>query len=192
MQPVSGITQLLVRWSKGEQSALDELMPLVYDELRKLARSYLHRERKNHSLQPTALVNEAYLRMADQKNLSWQERAQFFGMAARLMRNILVDHARNRQAAKRGGELFRVSLSKADRITRKPDVDLIALDDALNRLAEIMPDHSRIVELRFFGGLTIPETAEVLGKSHATVEREWSFARSWLRSEIADEAITDR
>lgn len=184
MQPVNNITQLLVRWSAGERTALDELMPLVYEELRKLAKSYLRRERRNHSLQPTALVNEAYLKLLDQENLSWQGRTQFFALAAKLMRNILVDHARERLAEKRGGELFKLSLSKADRLTSKPDLDLLALDDALQQMAEVMPDHSRIVELRFFSGLTIPETAQVLGKSHATIEREWSFARSWLRSEM--------
>lgn len=163
-------------------------MPLVYKELRRLANSYLRRQRQNHTLQPTALVNEAYLHLIGQQDVSLHNRAQFFGMAAKLMRNILVDHARERLALKRGGELYRLSLSKADRLTRKPDADLLALDDALNRLAEIRPEHSRIVELRFFGGLTIPETAEALGVSHATVEREWRFARSWLRSEMSNEA----
>lgn len=184
MQAAESITQLLVKWSGGDKAALDKLMPLVYDELHKLAAGYLRRERHNHTLQPTALVNEAYVRLVDQQNATWQNRAQFFGMAARLMRNILVDHARQRRAAKRGGEPFRLSLDKVERVFNKPDLDLVALDDALRDLEATNPEHSRIVELRFFGGLTIEETAQVLGVSHATVEREWSFARAWLRREL--------
>jgi RNA polymerase sigma factor (TIGR02999 family) len=184
MQPPQSITQLLVKWSDGDKTALDELMPLVYEALRKLAASYLRRERNNHSLQPTALVHEAYVRLVDQQTASWQNRAQFFGMAAKLMRNILVDHARERMAQKRGGEQLRLSLSKADRIGRKTDVDLVALNDALNELAAVMPEHARIIELRFFGGLTIEETAVAMGVSHATVERDWAFARAWLRCEM--------
>jgi RNA polymerase sigma factor (TIGR02999 family) len=184
MQPVHNITQLLVKWSEGDKSALDELMPLVYETLRKLASGYLRRERQNHSLQPTALVHEAYLRLVDQRTASWQSRAQFFALAAKLMRNILVDYARERLAAKRGGEQYRLSLSKADLIGDEPDVEIMALNDALNELAAIKPEHARVIELRYFGGLTIEETAEVLGKSHATVERVWAFARAWLRREI--------
>ncbi|MGE0128874.1 MAG: sigma-70 family RNA polymerase sigma factor [Blastocatellales bacterium] len=179
------ITQLLKEWSAGDQQALDRLMPLVYDELRRLAKSHLRGERHQISLQPTALVHEAYLLLADQPQTGWENRAQFFGLAARMMRNILVDHARARQAEKRGGGDLRVSLAAADRIGQEPEVELLALDDALNRLAEFSPQHSRIVELRFFGGLTIPETAEALGLSHATVERHWSFARAWLRNELS-------
>jgi len=179
------ITQLLVSWSQGDQAAAEKLMPLVYQELRRLAKSYLRRERLNHTLQPTELVHEAYLRLVDQQRVSWQNRAQFFGMAATLMRHILVDHARERRAAKRQGKDYALSLSQADRFSRQPDVNLLALDDALKDLAAIKPQHSRIVELRFFGGLTIEETAAVLGISHATVEREWSFARAWLRREIS-------
>ena len=185
MLPEGRITQLLVRWSEGENAALDELMPLVYKELRRLAKSYLRGDRLNHSLQPTALVHEAYLRLVDQKNLSWQGRAQFFGMAAKMMRGILVDHARNRLAAKRGGQQLRLSLSKAQRLTSKEEVDLLGLDDALKNLEASNPDYSRVVELRFFGGLTIEETADVMGISHATVERYWSFARAWLRRELS-------
>jgi RNA polymerase sigma factor (TIGR02999 family) len=184
MQPVHNITQLLVKWSEGDKSALDELMPLVYETLRKLASGYLRRERQNHSLQPTALVHEAYLRLVDQRTASWQSRAQFFALAAKLMRNILVDYARERLAAKRGGKQYWLSLNKADLIGNKPDVEIMALNDALNELAAIKPEHARVIELRYFGGLTIEETAEVLGKSHATVEREWAFARAWLRREI--------
>jgi RNA polymerase sigma factor (TIGR02999 family) len=171
-------------WSEGDRGALDELMPLVYDELHKLAHLYLRRERYNHTLQPTALVNEAYVKLVQQENLSWQNRAQFFGLAAKLMRNILVDHARQHRAAKRGGEQCRLSLSDADRLGDNPDIDMIALDEALRDLESSHPEHSRIVELRFFGGLTIDETAELLAVSHATVEREWAFARAWLRRMI--------
>lgn len=179
------ITQLLVNWSNGDQAAAEKLMPLVYHELRRLAKSYLRRERLNHTLQPTELVHEAYLRLVDQQRVSLQNRAQFFGMAATLMRHILVDHARERRAAKRQGKDYALSLSQADRFSRQMDVNLLALDDALKDLAAIKPQHSRIVELRFFGGLTIEETATVLGISHATVEREWSFARAWLRREVS-------
>lgn len=179
------ITQLLVRWNDGDKAALDELMPFVYDELRRLANGYLRRERLSHTLQPTALVNEVYLQLIDQHTVGWQDRAQFFGLASKLMRNILVDHARRRGAAKRGGEQLKLSLSKADRLGNSQDVELSRLDDALNELAAVRPDHSRIVELRFFGGLTIEETAEVMGISHATVERGWNFARAWLRREMS-------
>jgi RNA polymerase sigma factor (TIGR02999 family) len=183
MQP-HGVTQLLIKWSSGDKAALDELMPLVYDTLRKLASSHLRRERGNHSLQPTALVHEAYVRLVDQQTTSWQNRTQFFGMAAKLMRNILVDLARDRRTAKRGGGQYLLSLSKADRIGKKPDIDLMALNDALNKLAAMKPEHAQVIELRFFGGLTIEETAEAMGISHATVERDWAFARAWLRREM--------
>jgi RNA polymerase sigma factor (TIGR02999 family) len=176
---------LLLDWSKGDRSAADKLMPLVYDELRRLAKSYLSRERANHTLQPTALVHEAYMRLIDQSSVSWQNRAQFFGLASHLMRNVLVDHARRRRAAKRGGACYALSISKAERIAGRADVDIVALDEGLKGLAAIKPEHSRIVELKFFGGLTIEEIAEVLGTSHATVERSWSFARAWLRRELS-------
>jgi RNA polymerase sigma-70 factor, ECF subfamily len=179
-----GITQLLLKWSGGDSSAREELMPLVFGELRRLAARYLRRERVNHTLQPTALVNEAYLRLVDQQKVEWQNRAQFFGLAARLMRNILVDHARSHQAAKRGGQHFSVSLSRADRVSEEPEIDLIALHETLERLAAHDQQKGRIVELRFFGGLTIEETAEVLEISHATVERDWKMARAWLRTEL--------
>lgn len=185
MQPDENVTQLLGKWTEGDKAALDELMPLVYNELRSLAKRYLRSERSDHTLQPTALVNEVYLRLVDQRTASFSSRAQFFGMAAKLMRNILVDHARKRRTAKRGDEPLRLSISKADRIGRKPDLDLVALDDALKRLAALNPQHSDTVELRFFGGLTIEETAEAMGVSHATVERDWSFARAWLRREMS-------
>ena len=180
-----GITQLLLKWSDGDSSAREKLMPLVYDELRRLAAKYLRRERANHTLQPTALVNEAYLLLIDQQKVEWQNRAQFFGLAAKLMRNILVDHARSHQAAKRGGEHYSVSLSKADRVSATSAVDLVALHETLERLTTHDPQKSNIVELRFFGGLTIEETAEVLDISHATVERDWKMARAWLRRELS-------
>jgi RNA polymerase sigma-70 factor (ECF subfamily) len=185
MKPSEGVTELLVEWGKGDQAALDKLMPLVYQELRRLANNYLRRERANHTLQPTALVNEAYLRLVDQKNV-WQNRAQFFGVAAQLMRRILVDHARLHQAEKRGGsDQQRLSLTNVDRAINKPEIDLLALHEALNELAEVDPQQSRIVELKFFGGLSIEETAEVLEIGHATVERDWKVARAWLRSKLS-------
>src|SRR5438105_1406670 len=178
MQPPEGVTQLLMDWSEGDQAALDRLMPLVYSELRRLANNYLRRERANHTLQPTALVNEAYLKLIHQRNTRWQNRAQFFGVAAQLMRRILVDHARAHYASKRGGDRINVSLRNIGAFGEQPDADLLALHDVLNRLAEIDPDQSRIVELRFFGGLTIEETAEVMHVSHSTVEREWKIAKA--------------
>jgi RNA polymerase sigma factor (TIGR02999 family) len=179
------ITQLLVRWHDGDQAALEELLPLVYREMRRLAGYYLRHERPDHTLQPTALVHEAYLRLVGEKEIDWQNRAHFFGIAAVRMRQILVEHARSRRAAKRGGGEYRLSLSEANRVAEKRDVDLLALDDALRRLEELDPQKSRIVELRYFGGLTIEETAEALRISPATVKRDWRLARAWLRSEIS-------
>lgn len=179
-----GPTELQAEPSPNNKATIDEFMPLVYTELRRLANVYLHREHHNLTLQPTAIVHEAYIRLIAQENFKLESRAQFFGMAAKLMRNILVDHARQQNAVKRGGIQYKLSLSKAERISNKPDVELIALNDALNDLATIKPLHSQIVELRFFGGLTIEETADVLGLSHATVERNWHFARAWLRRQI--------
>ena len=185
MQPPEGVTQLLVDWSNGDQKALDKLMPMVYSELRRLASNYLRRERAGHTLQPTALVNEAYLKLIDQKNARWQNRAQFFGVSAQLMRRILVDHARAHQAGKRGGsDQQRLSITSAERFVQQPEVDLLALHEALEELATLDPQQERIVELRFFGGLSIEETAEVLGVGHATVERDWKMARAWLRRKL--------
>ena len=190
MQPPEGVTQLLIDWSNGDEKALAKLMPLVYSELRRLASNYLRRERQNHTLQPTALVNEAYLKLIDQKSARWQNRAQFYGVAAQLMRRILVDHARQHQAAKRGGsEQERLSITSAGKIGAKqlasePAIDLLALHEALEELAIIDPQQSRIVELKFFGGLSIEETAEGLGIGHATVERDWKMARAWLRRKL--------
>jgi len=179
-----GITQLLERWSQGDEEALDQLMPLVYDELHRLAGAYLRRERREHTLQPTALVNEAYLKLVRQRKIQWQNRAQFFGVAAQLMRRILVDHARANSADKRGGDRVNVSLKNIGAFGTQPTTDVLALHDVLNRLAEIDPDQSRIVELRFFGGLTIIEAAEVMQVSHSTVEREWKIAKAWLKREL--------
>lgn len=185
--PPHEVTQLLVAWSNGDKTALDRLMPLVYKELRRLAHHYMNRERPGLTLQTMGLVNEAYLRLVDQEKMRWENRAHFFGIAARLMREILIEHARSRQAAKRGGAQLRLSLSEVERIAFRPDVNLIALNEALIRLEAIDPRKSRIVELRYFGGLGIEETAEVIGVSPATVKRDWSMARAWLRSEIEDE-----
>jgi RNA polymerase sigma factor (TIGR02999 family) len=181
------ITQLLIRWRNGDQTALDELLPKVYDELRRLAKHYLRQERPDLTLQASDLVHEAYLRLVDEPEIDWQNRAHFFGIAAVRMRHILVEHARSRQAAKRGGGEYLLSLSKADRQAEDRDVNLLALDDALQRLEAMDPQKSRIVELRYFGGLTIEETAEALQISPATVKRDWSMARAWLRSEISNE-----
>jgi RNA polymerase sigma factor (TIGR02999 family) len=190
MRSPESVTQLLVDWSDGDQKALDKLMPLVYSELRRLASNYLRRERPGHTLQPTALVNEAYLKLIDQRKAKWQNRAQFFGVAAQLMRRILVDHARQHRAAKRGGaDQQRFSITNAaqlgaQQLASKPAIDLLGLHEALNELAEIDPQQSRIVELKFFGGLSIEETTEVLGIGHATVERDWKMARAWLRRNL--------
>jgi RNA polymerase sigma factor (TIGR02999 family) len=180
----NGITELLGRWSRGDEEALDQLMPLVYGELRRLAAAYLRRERQEHTLQPTALVNEAYLKLVRQRSVPWQNRAQFFGVAAQLMRRILVDYARANYAAKRGGHQVHVSLKDISASNTQIEADVLALHDVLNRLAEIDPDQSRIVELRYFGGLTIEETAEVMQVSHSTVEREWKLAKAWLKREL--------
>ena len=184
-QPSEGISQLLVKWSNGDESALEGLIPLVYDELRRLAKNYLRRERQDHTLQPTALVNEAYMRLADQKSMKWQNRAQFYGIAAQLMRRILVDHARLKYAEKRGGvEQQRLSITTAPEVAVMPDLDVLALHEALEELGAIDPQQARIVELKFFGGLSIEETAEVMSLGHATVERDWKMARAWLRRKL--------
>lgn len=185
MQSSDGITQLLIRWSSGDQAALDKLMPLVYSELRRLASNYLRRERQGHTLQPTALVNEAYLRLVEQRSANWQNRAQFYGIAAKLMRRILVDHARLKHAEKRGGaEQQRLSITSAKDLSSKPDLDVLALHEALEKLAAVDPQQEQIVELKFFGGLSIEETAEVMKLGHATVERDWKMARAWLRRQL--------
>jgi RNA polymerase sigma factor (TIGR02999 family) len=187
MAPSATITQLLGKWRDGDKAALDELARQIYGELRGLARYYLRQERPCHTLQPSDLVNEAFLRLVNEKDIDWQNRAHFFGIAAVRMRHILVEHARGRRAAKRGGGEYRLSLSKLDRLAEERDINLLALDDALSRLEAIDPQKSRIVEMRYFAGLTIEETAEALRISSATVKRDWSMARAWLRSEISNE-----
>ena len=183
-QSSESITQLLARWKQGDKTALEQLTPLVYDELHRLAVAYLRRERREHTLQPTALVNELYLKIFDQRRTNWRNRSQFFGVAAKLMRRILVDHARAHQTTKRGGDRFCVSLEKIPAFGDQPDADLLALHDVLKRLEQIDPVQARIVELRFFGGLTIEEAAEVMEISHATVEREWKTAKAYLKREL--------
>ena len=180
------ITQLLVAWGDGDQSALEELTPLVYEELRRLAHHYMGRERPGHTLQTTALVNEAYIRLIDWKNVHWQNRAHFFAVSAQLMRRILVDFARSRGYAKRGGGALAVTLDEATLLSSEKGTDIVALDEALLSLTELDARQSQVVELRFFGGLSIEETAEVLKVSPGTVRRDWSLARAWLHRELTD------
>ncbi len=179
------VTKLLNDWGAGDKSALDKLMPLVHAELHRLARQHMRREQPGHLLQTSALVNEAYLRLIDQTQVRWQNRAHFFGIAARLMRRILMDDARRRHRDKRGGPAIQVPLDEAADVPQQQAANLLALDDALQALAAIDPRQSEIVELRFFGGLSIEETAEVLKVSPGTVMRDWTFARAWLRQEMA-------
>lgn len=178
------ITDLLERWGDGDEDARNELMRLVYDELHRLAVCYLRRERREHTLQPTALVNELFLKFSEQHSMNFQNRGQFFGVAANLMRRILIDYARAHSASKRGGDRQCVSLKNIAAFGAQPDLDLLALHEALECLEQIDPDQARIVELRFFGGLTIEETEEVLGTSHATIEREWKCARAFLKLQL--------
>jgi RNA polymerase sigma factor (TIGR02999 family) len=182
-----GITQKLVAWGSGDQHALEELMPLVYRELRRLAHGQLRGERADHTLQTTALVHEAYLRLVDQREASWKNRAQFFAVAARMMRRILVDYARARQYAKRGGGAQPMELDEAMGVSRDRAAKVVALDEALLRLAELDSRKSRLVELRFFGGMSIEETAEILGVSPGTVMRDWTLAKAWLQREMTQE-----
>jgi RNA polymerase sigma factor (TIGR02999 family) len=178
------ITQILKAWNGGNKAALDELIPLVYDELHRLAMSRLRQDRAGHTLQATALVNEAYMRLADWQNVDWHNRAHFIGVAAQIMRNILVDYARKHGAEKRGGDRYKISLTAVANLTQERELDLVALDNALQSLAAIDPVQSRVIELRYFGGLSIEETAEVLGVSAATVSREWKIAKMWLKKEL--------
>lgn len=182
--PPNEVTRMLVAWSNGDEAARDQLMPLVYDELHRLAKQYMNRERPGHTLQTSALVNEAFLRLVDQRDVHWQNRAHFFGIAAQMMRRILVDYARNRRYAKRGGDARQVSLDEAAIVSSERVAEVVALDDALKGLAEFDPRKSQIVELRFFGGLSIDETAEVLAVSPGTVMRDWTLAKAWLRREM--------
>ena len=180
------ITQLLVEWSHGNQQALEQLTPMVYDELRRMARTYLHNERSDHTLQATALVHEAYLRLIDQHTVDWQNRAHFFGIASQMMRRILVNHALAKTAEKRGGDNQKLSLNETIEFGQQTEIDLLALDEALQELEDLDPQQTRIVELRFFGGLSIEETAAALRISPATVKRDWSTARLWLRRQLAN------
>ena len=183
MHEVHQITKLLQNWSDGDRQALDELMPLVYDELHRRAHIYLRRERPDHTLQTTDLIHEAYINLVKQPEVNWDNRMQFFSFAARIMRNILVDHARAKQRKKRGGYL-KVSLMDADASVRGPDLDLVALDEALNRLAKIDEQQVRIIELRYFGGLSLEATADAMKISRATTARDWNVARAWLHREL--------
>ena len=178
------VTQLLMDWGNGNQTAAEKLMPLVYEELHRLAHQYMNKEHPGHTLQTSALVNEAYLRLIDQKQVHWQNRAHFFGIAAQLMRRILVDYARSRRYQKRGGDARQVDLDEAMIVSQERAADVIALDDALKSLAEFDARKSQIVELRFFGGLSIEETAQVLEVSPGTVMRDWTLAKAWLRKAI--------
>ena len=183
--PAHSVTQMLLDWSEGDRDALDKLIPIVYGELRLRAARYLRRERPGHTLQTTVLIHETYLRLVEQKQVRWQNRAHFFAIAAQLMRRILVDHARGRDAAKRGGADLRLTLDDATAAAPGRDLNVMALDEALTRLAELDPRQSRVVELRYFSGLSIEETAEVLGVSPATVKLDWSMAKAWLRREMS-------
>ena len=183
------VTQLLLAWNNGDQTALDRLMPVVYQELRRVASRHMRTENARHSLQATALVNEVYIRLVDQKQVNWQNRAHFFGAAAQIIRRILVDHARARHRQKRGGDVLQVTLTDEIQISAPLDVDLLALDDALTRLAKLDPQQERIIEFRFFTGLSIEETAEALNISPATVKRDWISARAWLYREMTSKII---
>ena len=178
------VTSLLLAWNNGDQEALDRLMPLVYNELRRMARRYMQSENPGHTLQATALVNDLYMHLIDQKRVNWKNRAHFFGAAAQIIRRLLVDHARGRDRLKRGGGGLKVEWNEEISPSQPIEMNLIALDDALNRLAELDPQKTRIIELRFFAGLSIEETAEVLKISPATIKRDWAFARAWLFSEM--------
>jgi len=186
--PPGDVTRLLVAWSKGDRDALEDLIPVVYGELRRIAARYFRHERPGHTLQPTVLVHEAYLKLVDQDHARWQNRAQFFGVAAQLMRRILVDHARTHLAAKRGGGMTPVTLVDVAGASPPRGVDVIALDEALTRLTSLYPEQGRLVELRYFGGLTIEETGEAMDTSPATVKRQWMVARAWLLRDLKGEA----
>lgn len=189
--PHREVSQLLADLRDGDSAALDELMPLVYGELRRLAHRYMQRERAGHTLQTTALVHEAYTRLCGGQQVAWQNRAHFFGVAARVMRHLLVDHARSRGYAKRGGGVRRVTLEQAALVSPERSAEVLALDEALERFAVLDPRKSRLVELRYFGGLSVEETAEVLGVSGITVKREWLKAKAWLYRELSQEATHD-
>ena len=186
MSSPSEITELLVCWGDGDRAALDRLLPLVEGELHRLAHGYMRRENAGHTLQTTALINETYLRLVDQTRVRWQNRAHFFGIAAQIMRRVLLNYARDRRREKRGGGAYRVSLSEAEALSEEQSADLLALDEALERLALVDERKSRVVELRYFGGLSVEETAEVLKVSEVTIMRDWSMAKAWLSRELGD------
>lgn len=186
MSGKNDITQLLLAWHEGDRGALDDLMPIVYDELRKIAASYMRRQSPGHSLQTTALVNEAYLRLIDSRRVNWQNRTHFFAISAQLMRRVLVDFARSKNALKRGGAGVRVTFDEAMQVPAKKGTDVAALDSALNELAKLSRRQSQIVELRYFGGLTEEEIGEMLGLSSRTVRRDWSVARAWLFRRLSE------
>ena len=186
MRADPSITQLLLESSKGDKRALDELMPAVYGELRRLAESYIQSERPDHTLQATALVHEAYLRLIDQRKVDWKNRAQFFALAAKMMRRILVNHAEAHKAAKRGGQAQKLSLDEAISFFAQQQLDLLDLNEALDRLSVLDARQGRIIELRFFGGLTVDEVADVIEMSPATVKREWDMAKTWLLRELSN------
>jgi RNA polymerase sigma-70 factor, ECF subfamily len=193
MEPGGDLTELLARWSDGDPDALERLIPVVYGECRRIASLQLRAEREEHTLNPTALVHELYLRLVDQRRATWQNRAHFFGVAAQLMRRILVDHARSRHAQKRGGSPVMVTLQDGMAQSAQPAAaDILAVDEALERLGDLDPDQRRVVELRFFAGLTIEETAIVLGRSPRTIKREWQLARAWLFRELQPEFGSQR
>jgi RNA polymerase sigma-70 factor, ECF subfamily len=182
------LTQMLIQLSEGKSQVVDEILPLIYDELRSLASNYLRRERSDHTLQPTALVHEAYIKLIDQTQVKWQNRAHFFGIAANIMRRILVDHARKHGANKRGGDAEKMPLEEEILIVSEgKSAELLALDEALENLAKVDPQKSKIVELRYFGGLSVEETAEVLGISEITVKRHWRMAKAWLYGQLSSE-----
>jgi len=183
----TGVTDLLLHWSEGDQEALNKLIPLVYDELHKLASRYLRRERRDHTLQTTAVVHEAYLKLVNQRDANFENRLHFFAVAAQIMRRILVDYARRHHASKRGGDLYKLSLDEALVTSEEKGADLLALDEALERLAAIDQRQSRVVELRVFAGLTLEETAQALNISPSTVRREWSMAKAWLHRQIKNQ-----
>lgn len=192
MTPSPGeVSQLLVDWGNGDKAALDRLTPLVHEELHRLAHRHMRLERPNHTLQTTALVNEAYVRLVDQRNLHWKNRAHFFSIASKLMRRILVDLARAHSRVKRGGGAVQVSLDEAAIVSRERAAELVALDEALTRLAEIDERKSKVVELRFFGGMSVEETAEALGVSPITVKRDWSTAKAWLYRAITSGVVIE-
>ena len=183
--PAGDITRLLQEWNRGSEQALEELIPLVYDELRRLAERHLQRERSGHTLQPTAVVHEVYLRLVDQKRVSWKNRGHFFAVAAQTMRRLLVDHARRHDAGKRGGAVTRVPLQEADGATPAREAEVVALDRALKRLAELDALQAKVIELRYFGGLTVEESADVLGTSASSVARAFRLAKMWLYRELS-------